>query len=806
MLLSKNNTLVVVSIASLVLAFLSPYPSTSVARASGPFVAAFDRFARHGEIDRLSAGRLLVIELSCVRCHASEHSVFTSMGLTAKGGPRLDGVATRLNLEWVERFIAAPQSVNPGTTMPDILGERDANERAAIARALTAFLSTQRQAFTEVKGSGLLPVPHEFWRKGDAARGRLIYHQVGCVACHEGDEHNPGSPSSQVDQLIANLDADQIAEMGLSAAARATQSVPFGDLISKYNISGLSHFLLDPGGFRPDSRMPSLKLSPVEAADIASYFLAKQPLVTSGPEYDDEQIALGRKLFVDLNCVQCHTASDLKPRRIAKSLAELDLSQMGCLTASRGAVANYDLDKLQSDTIQEAIDAVQRATQLGPSEQLKLQLLTFNCYACHERDGRGGIARFRRDHFETVAKVDLGDEGRLPPTLTGVGRKLRPTWIKSVLMGKKTDIRPHMQIRMPTFHAELANRMPELFQIADKAEEKHEPDTPNDARELAEAGRQLMDVGCVQCHEFGGNALPGVIGVNIRELSERVRPQWFREFLLDPGRVKAKTRMPSFFPEGKSQRPDLLDGDVDRQISAMWTYLNSKDAELPEKIKAARAKNYELQPTNRPIVLRTFMKSAGTHAIAVGFPEKTHYAFDAENIRLAIGWRGPFLDAQGTWFVRFAPLASPLGESIIEFPSEVPLARLGSASEAWPTNSENYRFAGYRLDATGVPVLLYSFAGLEVEDRIEPSEPNGLRRVLTLRTDPLFKGVTKIWLLALAGKKLTRVSDQAVKNELGLNVTLKKLTGTRRTSKGREEWLVPIEFEKSISLELDYQW
>jgi len=74
--------------------------------------------------------------------------------------------------------------------------------------------------------------------------------------------------------------------------------------------------------------------------------------------------------------------------------------------------------------------------------------------------------------------------------------------------------------------------------------------------------------------------------------------------------------MPSFFPDGKSQRPDLLDGDVDRQIASMWAYLNSKEAfELPEKIKEARARNYELQPTDKPIVLRSFMKNAGTHAI-----------------------------------------------------------------------------------------------------------------------------------------------------------------------------------------------
>ena len=48
------------------------------------------------------------------------------------------------------------------------------------------------------------------------------------------------------------------------------------------------------------------------------------------------------------------------------------------------------------------------------------------------------------------------------------------------------------------------------------------------------------------------------------------------------------------------------------------------------------------------MLLRTFMKGVGTHAIAVEYPEGIHAAFDALKVRFALAWRGRFLDAEST--------------------------------------------------------------------------------------------------------------------------------------------------------------
>ncbi len=60
------------------------------------------------------------------------------------------------------------------------------------------------------------------------------------------------------------------------------------------------------------------------------------------------------------------------------------------------------------------------------------------------------------------------------------------------------------------------------------------------------------------------------------------------------------------------------------------------------KLEQSRSQLFELAPKDAPIILRTFMESnsAGTSAIAVGFPSQYHFGFDAQSMRLAEIWKG----------------------------------------------------------------------------------------------------------------------------------------------------------------------
>ncbi|QGQ23585.1 cytochrome c [Gimesia benthica] len=778
-----------------------------------PFVSGFDRFGRHEELPKGTAGRLLISELSCAACHPT-----TQSALQPKGGPRLDGVGNRLQRKWVTEFLSAPHVTKAGTTMPDVLHGLPANEKASTIQALTAFLMSQQKPFPTIKATGANPVPYEFWNKGNVARGRELYHKIGCVACHETDEdYEPGETKfSPNDKLLAQLDPEDIKELGLAAAVRPVNSVPHPDLTAKYTPQALTFFLLNPEQTRPAGRMPQLKLAAVEAADIAAYLLRNQQpgAATAATSSDSaELITAGKKQFVELRCVNCHQVDQLKPTFSARPLNQLQTTAAAsCFHNPQRKMPAYPLDELQQTAIKESLAALKQNENPSVANQLAFQLLQFNCYACHERDKQGGVGFNRKPYFETAGHVDLGDEGRIPPTLTGIGFKLQKGWLSKVLKGKG-DIRPHMHARMPIFPGKEIAALPNQFEKVDRPQKRSETDVFPQHAQLAPAGRSMLETGCIQCHPIRGESMPGVVGTDLGEVTSRVHAQWFHDFLLDPASLKERTRMPTFFPDGKSQNKDVLKGDVEQQIAAIWAYLKAGDKQpLPEKILAAKSKNYELVPDKKPIILRTFMEEAGTHAIAVGFPQKVHVAFDAEQVRPALAWKGRFLDAQGTWFIRFAPPADPLGDALMQFPSGPPVAFLKQTEEVWPESkpgTDSLQFRGYRIDKQGVPTFLYRYQGIDIEDRLEATARQTLKRRLTIKAVSQPKTVGTLWFRGLTGKNLKTVDPTTRQNEDGLRVSVAEAfakAGQERTRDKLSEWLIPVPLTEDTTIEVTYQW
>ncbi len=803
---------------SVVLAALWSVPPFCRADESA-FVSGFERFARYAEIDEVTAGRLLLTELSCTRCHQSNDPE-----LAAKGGPALAGAGLRFQQSWIRTFVADPARVHAGTTMPAGLASLPDARREQVAGDIAAFLATQKQPLPEIKASGVTPVPLEFWKRGAYEAGQGLYHEVGCVACHAPDPNYEvvAAPPSPLDKIIDQLDQEALEDIGLASAARPVASVPHPDLAKKYTLRGLTLFLLDPSRYRSGGRMPDLKLSPVEAADLARYLIDRDGRGDEDEAADSNvpigDPAAGRDAFILHRCASCHQtpgiASDLEADAFPQLKALPTENPNGCLTKDHASGPAYALDSVQQEAILTALRAGKTEVELGDidiNKRLKQRLLQLNCYACHERDGRGGVGRRRKDYFHSVGHVDLGDEGRLPPVLSGVGRKMVTAWMERVLAGKNAEIRPHMTIRMPKYHVGDVETLPKWFAQVDAhgtARDKTDRKMPVDASDLVEAGRKLMDIGCVQCHQFDGFTTPGVVGVELAGVTQRVNREWFRAFMRNPAPLKPGTRMPNFFPGGKAQDTELLGGDPSLQIMAMWAYLeNVRAHSLPLKIVESRSQTYELVPEDRPIVLRTFMPVAGTHAIAVGLPEKVHFAFDAEQLRLAIAWRGQFLDAQGTWFVRFAPPAAPLGKAI-EFPKGPVLALVDQEGDAAES-----KFGGYKLDEAGVPTFLYRLGDLTIEDRTVADSNGNLRRTWRLQGGD--GEMHRVAFAPLDGSSVRLVEKNCYRNELGLGVCISRLPGSSVESaaasvasdqSGHQRLIYEFEIRSPVTLEVTYSW
>lgn len=783
---------------------------------NSPFVIGYERFFRNPADEDTSGGRLLLTELSCTACHTT-----SNRELGPKGGPILSAVGSRVQATWIEAFLADPQHVKPGTTMPDVLHHLAPEEKQKIITSLVAYLRTQQVPFPEVKSTALRPVAFEFYRKGDVERGLSLFHQIGCVACHAPDPKAdvPTPPKSDLDERLAQLTPEERAELGLADVAQPVASIPLGDLAAKYTRESLTHFLLNPPAVRPAGRMPHFELSPDEAADICAYLLQDQPAaITTGPPKSSEELAAsGKEWFGRLGCARCHEVADTKfQERLAAPpldmLREEPLS--GCLNPNPERAPRFSLDEAQRESLQSVLVSAHPPQEQAPSHALaknaaQQRMLQLNCYGCHERDGLGGVGPQRRGYFENTRQVDIGDEGRLPPPLSHVGRKLTPKWLAQVLKGSG-DVRPHLLARMPVFPAPALGTLADDLTKADLPEAGPSPSfkaTP----ELAQAGRLLMDTGCVQCHGLRGEQLAGVVGVDIANVSQRIRPEWFHNFLLNPASLKPRTRMPTFFPNGRSSNQQILDGDVDKQIAALWTYLNDPHQPLPEKIERGKTFDFTLVPSEQPIVMRTFMKAAGTHAIAVGFPQGVHFAFDSNRSRVAELWRGRFLDAHGTWFDRFTPPAEPLGQDVMPLPTGPAWALLETPHDDWPTES-TMAFRGYRLDAAGTPTFLYENDSYRIEDRIEPHTASSLRRTIRILPRASTKGTTappSLWFRLHAGENLQVTGAKQVQNEQGLTVHLVSHPGDApvvHTGEMLSDWRLPCSAAAEQTVEVTYEW
>jgi mono/diheme cytochrome c family protein len=769
-----------------------------------PFVAGFDRYGQHGDLPVSLAGELLLTELNCRSCHRSQQPA-----VIPSSAPLLTGVGTRIAKGWLEQYLLDPQGTKPGSRMPALLDHLPSEQRVQAARELTAFLLTLEEPFPEIKGSGLVPVPHEFWNRGDQTRGRQLYHQLGCAACHAPDDtYEIGAVTpSPYDLLLQQLDPEELAELGLTAAVRPVASVPLPLLGEKYTAEALTHFLLNPHRSRPAGRMPDFQLAPVDAADLAAYLRSWRSAAATAPEEVTEkhrpaptEVEAGRVLFSELRCQQCHQLPGGSERGVAQPFSQLDpQAETSCLHPGAANLPRYQLSAEQRAAL--VLVLSQPAAELSHPETLTLQLVTWNCLACHERDGWGGVGQNRRDYFQTVGRIDLGDEGRLPPPLSGVGRKLRTAALQGALNGS-IRIRPHMTIRMPVFDRAAIQSLPAAFQQVDGPVAEvasNQVFAQHDKATLLAAGRELMDSGCVQCHQFNGEVLPGTVGVDLAGVSKRVHPGWLKEFLLNPTALKPRTRMPTFFPDGRSANQEVLGGDRELQLAAIWEYLADLERQpLPQKILDARAQNFELTPTERPIVQRTFFTGAGQRAIVVGFPAGVHFAFDAERLQPALAWRGRFMDAQGTWFVRSAPPADPLGVDLLRFPAGPIMVKFSRSEEATGEMAAATlpgQFRGYRLDEEGVPEFEYELAGIKVSDRLTPDGSRSLVRRIRLQTTSIPAGLCLLLAESESAGELQFDADTRTgRLSSGWSIQLEPGSGESEIRKtgDHDQWILPL--------------
>ncbi len=854
------------------------------------------------------AGLELISNRNCTACHAP--SAAQSAWLTPAAAPRLENVGHHASAAWLQRFLASPETVKPGTTMPNLL-RGDTGK----AESLTHYLLSKSPSSP----------PAAFSDKSAAARGESLYHRIGCVACH--DPQNGSAPPAG--------------------------SVPLPRMEEKWAFDGLRKFLMDPLATRPSGRMPSLNLTFAEAADLAHYLLrgtkvpaaaeasfysarfqaledldqtettrtAPAPGLTAGmpmlgngsavrlttwlnvatagryrffltassasrlaingewvmgedswesPQVaenhpvdlkagrhelkvdfvkrgkkepslivewegpgilrsqvpasllssekepvtpltefkpDPEKVEQGRAIYAAMNCAACHESKPTAPA--PPVLAALTVGR-GCLAGTPPApLPHYHFDGTQRTALEEALRTLTAAAVPAPTPQqnLSLTLTHFRCINCHARDGQGGVPADRNGFFTSNAD-DVGDEGRLPPKLDGAGDKLSHGWIHRVLTEGAT-VRPYLNTRMPQFGAARTAHLADLLVSLDRKADPvpASPDAPDIQRE---AGRKLTGtdgLSCIGCHQFNRQPAHALQVLDLTTSTQRLNEDWFRRFLRDPNRFNPGTRMPALWPGGHSLLPALLDGDTDRQHAALWTYL--ADGPLAKFPEGLSRQSMELVVGGEAVVYRGKLWEAGFRGIATGYPGQLNAAFDAEEMRLALVWKGRFLNVSPHWSSQGMGRIRPLGEDPVLFPHGPAFAILINRTDPWPAApgaAGGMKFHGYQLDAMQRPVFLYAIAGVDIEDTLTPLNTPGVQgfhRTLKFNTPPP-AGLH----LRVAAGSLTTTGAGLWRWDGALTLKLPGLPPAFVRGKGeQQELLVPVSpAGTSSTMEIDYVW
>ena len=479
--------------------------------------------------------------------------------------------------------------------------------------------------------------------------------------------------------------------------------------------------------------MPDAKLDHFEAVDIASYLLRDQAEPPPAFHPDPQLVARGQVLFTHHRCDACHT---VEGPRTMPTLAALDQvrAERGCLSAQPGAWPQYSLSDSQRTAVRAAL--VPQAAPLSVAENVELSLTRLNCLACHQRGELGGVPANRNAHF-TSQDENLGDQGRLPPSLTGIGAKLKRDWLREVVVNG-ASARPYLNTRMPKFGAANAEPLaiwlkqldtlpPAEFTRVAKSDKPHEI-----GRELA--GSKALN--CIACHTFRGKSAAPLRALDLTTMTERLEENWFHHFLANPQRFSPLTIMPGFWPDGKSPLPDVLGGDSGKQRDVLWQYLErGPEAREPQGLVL---EPLVISVPNEAVIIRRAFPGIGKRGIGVGYPGGINLSFDAGQMRLGSIWSGGFIEASGLWRGQGSGQARILGKDTTPFPPGPAFAVLASPEAAWPAldatpGPSPHSFTGYSLDAQQRPTLRYSVDGFSVEDFfIERRDTSG--RVFIERT------------------------------------------------------------------------
>lgn len=321
--------------------------------------------------DKLNLGTNLIERAGCFGCHTIERYKDKR-----RIGPDLNKIAAKVSKDWAYLWIRDPKEFRHNTWMPKFFGQENNSSKSDIARTNQEIHSIVHYLYKKSEDYHLSDVP----RWGDINRGEDLVNSSGCLGCHR-IEKEPTEGMTSLQSLRRDHGPNLV---GIGA---------------KTSREWLYNWLREPERYFPETKMPNLRLSVQEAADITAYLMTLDGngfmgqelppqddreldkvvlsfLVQMNSDYDsrrilsvmDEEAKLdyaGEKLIRFYGCFACHnipgfenekpigtelTEAGSKPvERLDFGLLELEHTKRAWFTQKLLHPRSFDKDKVKTD-------------------------------------------------------------------------------------------------------------------------------------------------------------------------------------------------------------------------------------------------------------------------------------------------------------------------------------------------------------------------------------------------------------------------------------------------------------------------
>jgi cytochrome c551/c552 len=557
----------------------------------------------------LNAGMRLIERYGCYGCHKFAGH-FEKLATEKKAGPSLTRVASKVDGEWLKKWLWDPKSYRPSTLMPAFWQVHNNSDEASLERGKVEVDAIAHVVMAKSKKYEPLQLASKV--VGDASRGKTLVSQVGCVGCHAVEDVAVKRPTDPK-------------EPGYKDPRVPMFGPELNQLGSKVSYEWLVSWLKEPKHYWEQTAMPSMKLTDQETADIAVYLLEKKNpafealpapvakdevrddlvlefLVGQMPTRDarvklasmsleEKQTYLGDKLIGHYGCYACHAiegfenAPNLGAELTVEGSKEVTKFVFDNVEIPHTSRESWIYTKIRTPRIWDVgkkrdFQAKTRMPHFGfTSEQAnaiatvvigyenknvsaemmakvdarKEQIIAGhrlvnqkNCVGCHALESK--------DHpigGEILANYSDKSEG--PPLLYSEGRKVQADWLFKYLKNTNVMIRPWVKVRMPVFGLSdtQTTTIVKYFSAYDQSPSlfaSHQGNALSDA-EIRQAEGLVKELGCLTCHAvLAPGADPSAAAPHFANIKARLNGQWVRTWLENPNAIMPGTRMPALWP------------------------------------------------------------------------------------------------------------------------------------------------------------------------------------------------------------------------------------------------------------------